>query len=426
MIRATAACVLALAAAGPATAQPQKSVDALRQWTEAVRKHQPGTPDAAAAQVASWSYAHRVKLNPAMERFFTMLRVEPVGRQTPQQQEILALVRQARNDAGIPAFIRRAAILHTDAAVFAADLPEPPDDAPAAPLVEAGAAARSMRLGHDASALLSADRYVLHLDGRVIGEMPANWHWGFARLLLDEILTTDRAFVADWYHAISAYMLANGRYGDLRKHMRRAAIALPDDPHVLFDSACVAEGLGLPFYQALVDDPGYRHSTGRLVAVPPADATAVDAEHLFRQTLAIDPSYLEARVRLARLLDRRGRHDEAASEVENVLEHSPAGAVGFYARIVAGRVALAQGRFEAALRHYRAASAIFPRAQSALLGASHASVMLGDVPQALAPLGRLGGEAAAFDADPWWDYQIGAGRDADALMASVWDRIPKS
>ena len=54
-----------------------------------------------------------------------------------------------------------------------------------------------------------------------------------------------------------------------------------------------------------------------------------------------------------------------------------------------------------------------------------AALMLADVPQTLAPLERLGADAAAFDTDPWWDYQLGAGRDVNALIPALWARISR-
>ena len=75
--------------------------------------------------------------------------------------------------------------------------------------------------------------------------------------------------------------------------------------------------------------------------------------------------------------------------------------------------------------HYRAALAIFPDAQSALVGASQAAVMATDVPAAMTLVQKLGESTARFDADPWWNYHLGAGRDVDDLMAALWARVPK-
>jgi len=42
----------------------------------------------------------------------------------------------------------------------------------------------------------------------------------------------------------------------------------------------------------------------------------------------------------------------------------------------------------------------------------------------VSPLGQLGGDHAKV-ADPWWDYQLGAGRDVNALLAALWARRAK-
>jgi len=103
----------------------------------------------------------------------------------------------------------------------------------------------------------------------------------------------------------------------------------------------------------------------------------------------------------------------------------PAGVTGYFAHIVAGRIASASSRYDEALRHYRDAAALFRLAQSALLGASHAALMLADVPQTLAPLQQLGDQGTANDSDPWWDYSLGAGRDAKELLTALWARATK-
>jgi tetratricopeptide (TPR) repeat protein len=131
-------------------------------------------------------------------------------------------------------------------------------------------------------------------------------------------------------------------------------------------------------------------------------------------------------VRLARLLERRALYDEAAAHVDQALAATPGDTVAYFGHIVAGRIALARGRAADALGQYRAALAIFPDAQSALLGASQAAVMNSEVAAALTLVQKLGDRTAAFDADPWWNYNLGAGRDVDALMAALWARLSKS
>jgi hypothetical protein len=36
---------------------------------------------------------------------------------------------------------------------------------------------------------------------------------------------------------------------------------------------------------------------------------------------------------------------------------------------------------------------------------------------------HLGAASAGFNADPWWQYHLAAGRDADALLRDVWSKV---
>ena len=97
----------------------------------------------------------------------------------------------------------------------------------------------------------------------------------------------------------------------------------------------------------------------------------------------------------------------------------------FYAHLVAGRVAQARGRFPESLEHYVSAVTLFPDAQSALIGASQAAVMAADIPKALSFVQRLSPRSEVFEADPWWIYQLGSGRDVNELMAALWAHVAK-
>jgi tetratricopeptide (TPR) repeat protein len=210
---------------------------------------------------------------------------------------------------------------------------------------------------------------------------------------------------------------------DATAHLQHAAGVLPDDARVLFDRGSHAETFGLPIYQAVRETASAKPNRF-IVRIPTEEKTNAEAEQLYRRALEIDAGYLEARVRLARLLDRRGQHDEAAAQVSRALESQPEGVAGFYALIVAGRVATARRRYDEALQHYSAALLIYPGAQSASLGASHAALMHADLSRTLAPIEHLA-ERSGFADDPWLDYQLGAGRDVNALMRGLWARVPK-
>jgi tetratricopeptide (TPR) repeat protein len=421
------AVLLAMPAAClPASALAQKqalaSTTALRQWAQAVTDHTPGEPDAAVGYVAALTYRARVDLNTSFSLFIAALQENFIVTRSDTDADVTAIAREIRGKTGTAAFLKRAAVLHTDALVFAGRFPRVRDDAPPPP----PSSDRERRPA--AIPLLYNELISLSRDGEVLGEARADWNLPFARSLLDVLLHADRghvpredlSFVSAWYHAVSAFLFANNNYADSTAHLQHAARVLPDDPHALFDRASYAETLGLPIYQVLLDPAGSGNRAYEAVGIPSGDKTNGEAERLYRRTIAVDPSYVEARVRLARLLERRGRHEEAAEQITRALDARPTGVPLFFAHLVAGRIASARGRYEDALRHYRAASAVDVNAQSALLGASHAALMLSDVPEALGPLQRLDPAPAAGDEDPWLDYERGAGRDVKALLEALW------
>ena len=128
-------------------------------------------------------------------------------------------------------------------------------------------------------------------------------------------------------------------------------------------------------------------------------------------------------MRLGRLLGVRKRHDEAASELAAAIAAKPTGALLFYAHLFAGRSAQALGKIAGAVEHYKAATLLFPGAQSAQLALSQAAVLESDVPAALESIQRLDKSQTARD--PWWSYHFGSGRDTDALLRDMWSQASR-
>lgn len=458
---ATTGLILALGVLGSAQTPYPKIKDAtltaLEHWAAAVDTHTPGRADGAVRTVARLSYAERDELNSGMALFLTAVmgwKSDTHGNKAAEA--ILALGKRYERN-----FVKRAAVLHADAAAYATLFPAPATVAarqsrtnPQQELhVGAGAAPEKLPFNKPIPPLLMADRVFLNKDGEVIGEVVSTWNWPFARSLLDLLSAESRTkafsdgkperatdpFVSAWYHATTAYMFASGLYGDATPHLHHASMVLPDDALALFDRACYAEILGLPMHQALVadEDVGGRARSNRdaptwrtpssapALRLPSEEQTNADAERLFRRALAADPALTEARARLARLLDLRGRHAEAATELQTALAANPSGALAYYAHLFAGRTAQAMGQADAAARHYQEASALFPNAQSALLASSQLALLGADVAATLAPVQRLGAGSAAFTADPWWQYHLGAGRDADELLKALWATVPR-
>jgi len=372
----------------------------------------------------------RADLNDGMELFLTALFGGRPGTLTVSERRLVELARQHSGEAN--RFVKRAAVLHSDAAITDRRAPRQPP--------------RSSRPhGDPPSPLFPQGQLIEDDDGEFKGQRDPNWNWSFARSLLD--LVTPRPaedpFVAEWYHATTAYMFRQYAYGEATPHLDHAAAVLPDEPRILFDLACLSEVKGLPISQAVLTDqdltalrfknPGARpmgngprlSTMASMAGIPPLEVANAEAEKLFRQTLKVDPSFVEARVRLARLLILRKRYAEADRELTAALVAIPDPVVAYYAHLFAGRADRALDRLDAAEGHYRAALALYPEAQSALLGASQVALLRADVPGALAPVHRLAEIIVGHDraTDPWWRYRIGHGRNVDALLTHVWSAI---
>jgi len=434
MSRVTAFFVLALvampvgapSAAGPVDITPA-TVAAVERWIAAVQHHVPGQGDAEVEMVSALTFDERRELNAGMEFFLHVLLGNQPPTKTPGAKLLASVAGAARQVAGATAFLKRAAVLHTDTA-FKREIDNITDVAP--PVRPSGL---------PYSPLLSQRSLIRNWDGEILGNTLADWNWTFARSLVALLAPkpSDDPFVGAWYHATSAFMFQRGSYGELLPHLESATALLPEDARILFDRACYAEIQGLPRIQVLLSDADVltmrttrsRSNTIttpahlRQFGIPPEDETNDEAERLFRRTLSVDPSFVEARVRLGRLLGVRKRHDEAASELATAIAAKPTGAVLFYAHLFAGRSAQALGKIADAAEHYKAADSLFPGAQSSGLARSQTAVLESDVAAALAAIQHIDKSSTARD--PWRWYHLAAGRDADALLREMWGQVSK-
>jgi hypothetical protein len=382
------------------------TVAAVQRWVAAIETHVPGQRDAAVLMVSTLTFDKRVELNAGMEFFLSFLQGEPMPIKTSEHKLLASMAATSRQVPGPNAFLKRAAVLHADAAVSREIAGVKDVATPVRPS------------GRPSPPLLSQRSLLLNRDGEVLGDTLSDWNWPFARSLVALIVPTpgDDPFVGTWYHATAAFMFQRGLYGEVVTHLQKATALLPDDARVLFDRACYAEGQGLPRTQVLLSD---RTPAGSVqLAIPREDQTNEEAERLFRRALRADPSFVEARVRLGRLLGVRKRHEEAASELATALAANPTGSVLFYAHLFAGRSAQALGKIADAAEHYKAATSLFPGAQSASLAWSQAALLESDVAAALEAIQRIDKSMTARD--PWRWYHFAAGRDADALLRDMW------
>ena len=438
--RAVACPVVLLLAIAPSTAQrpTASSVVALEEWVSAVQQHAPGRSDASTAWVRSLSLERRRTLGGALPTFLAVLTGKGAGTTSTEERRIAEIARDLAERPGANALIHRAALLHADCAMLGDRVP-----------IE-GPAWRSNRGAAPSprgpSPLVSGRPLLLEKDGEVVGREESNWNWTFARSLVDLVhpKPSSDPFVAAWYHATAAYMFAAGLGGEAAPHLAHARALLPDDARVLVDQAWLYEFNGLPRSQQLLSDadlialrmknqPGARVSSvprlseaASASGVLPAEITNAEAERLLRRALDVDPTLVEARVRLARLLDLRKRHAEALGELDRALAADLDPDLAYQAHLFAARAARALGHFDAARGHLREALARFPNAQSALIASSQLALVQADQAGALEWVRRLQTLPAnpALRVDPWWQYELGPGRQVKALLADLWSKTP--
>ena len=161
--------------------------------------------------------------------------------------------------------------------------------------------------------------------------------------MLDAVRAPRDPFVAQWFATIGAYLVDQRRYSDALAHFERARRVVPDDPRVLFAEARLHEALAAPLMQNFV----------RVTAVSQGVPTSgIDdqrtelrrAEGLLRRALALNPAFLEARLRLARVLIEQQKLDEGRSLAEQVAANATDRTMRYYALLFAGDALLSLGR----------------------------------------------------------------------------------
>jgi tetratricopeptide (TPR) repeat protein len=400
----------------------------LADWSAAVQQHVPGTVDSPLRFVWRLTPAERSVVASAAPALVQALSHAQNAPNAESRDRLVHLANDLAKTTTTTSFIDRAVMLHADAAMF-----DP--QGVQAPAMSGRSVSTVVGIGgahivrQEQAAIFATAR-----DGEMTGRAGADWNWPFARRLLaaDPIARSD-AFASKWYHATTSYLFINAYFGEADAHLRDAAAAPPDDPLVLFDRGCIAEALAGNLFQFVASDDralqmfnqpsAHKELVWRSVELPSTDALNARAEDLFQRALGAEPRLFEAEVRLSRLLDIEGRHAEALEHARLALEMRPPADVAFHAHLFAARSAVALGRLDDAQGHIDAALTLFPKAQSALLAASHVALLNSDAPTAFRLFGRLrdaGPEDRTALADPWILYCYGAGRLVEPLLSDLW------
>lgn len=376
--------LLTMAVAEAPEARRDASLETVTRWVALVEAHQPGEADESALKMAAFTPDERLRLIEAAGPFVGYLRkLSMAGAQAPgarpaPDSRYGSLGETTLRGGALAPWLRRAIILETDAAILAPEV-----------------TARAMSNARDARLpeALHAD------DGSAGARMLLNWHWEFARTLAgfrgDPL---DDTFERNWYHVTALYMLDEALLGELGPHLKAGVVAVGSDARMLFDLACLSDAYGSAKVQSVLATVprGFRPN------VPTLEAAEANAARQFAQVLALDPGFVEARVRLARLVEKRGDAAEALDLLDTAFTASMEPPLAYMAHLTAARANQRLARLDEARRHAETANRMFPRAQAPYVALSVIALAAGNNDGAVAAVAAL--RTLEDRDDPWWIY----------------------
>jgi tetratricopeptide (TPR) repeat protein len=255
------------------------------------------------------------------------------------------------------------------------------------------------------------------VDGAGLGRGYSAAHLEFARELIKQLDADAKAtFGVQWYAAVGAQLAARGDFADLWYHLQHAEAAVPESAELLLAAGSLRELFAGPLAQAT-----RRSST--MVVLGDRGQNLRRAEQYFSRALAKAPDFVEARLRRGRVHGEQNRHADAILDLQRARELTTDREQSYYIRMFLGREEELLGRHDEARRHFEAAAALFPRAQSPWLAIGRLLAHGGDFSGARQVLdqGLRTMPAEPFSEDPWWIYDLGPGRYAQTMLDKVYE-----
>jgi tetratricopeptide (TPR) repeat protein len=410
-----AALLASAVSAAPQGVSRDAAWQAFDVWTAAITSHTPGRNDEALTSFLKLSTSELEAAFPNMVwtlraarardghdvAFDDVMRPYAIAERRPDAARLEAASEQLRKS-DFATFLKRAAILHTDVAL----------------------------VSPDAHRTFSAGTGQHVSDGRRLGNEGRPWHWLLARAFLHLLPDPRDADVRLWYQTAANHLWSTRDFAELMPHMRRAQEIFPDDAELSFMNGLTHESNAAPHVQAAVMAQQFvaRTTPGaiqRVVStVGKENVEQALARDAFKRALDRDPSHVEARLRLGRMLALTGQPDAGIAELRTAVAAARAPQLVYMGQLFLGRTLEARGQFADARAAYEAAARAYPRAQAPRLALSQLALRTGDRAAADALL-QLLRTPSTDDDDPWWRYYYEREPLRDEWLKRLWTAFRK-
>jgi len=361
----------------------------VEEWRTAAVQHNPREPDSAAVMIGNCDQSD-LEL---VIKFVTKLASQPVStaRRTLARasiRRILQLTDQEVKRGDLNRILKQGALLHTDIALLGLETKRP----------------------------LNEPTIAIY-DGRV-AVLPRTLHLEFARRLIDSVSPSPSKdpMVRQWYIATTAHLQSRRLLAYARQNLENAMRILPSDDRILFYAGVLHETWASSLHQNILLPPGVRMTYGS------KESELKRAREFYQQSIKANQNSAETHLRLGRVLGLLGNHAQAVAELQQAAASVKDPQLSYYTSLYLGcELSLIFRRSEAREQYERAAM-LYPIAQSPLFALSQLANSSGDVEGAFLAIQRIF-ELPRTDSwkdDPWWTYDVSAVRDAEALLAQLY------
>jgi tetratricopeptide (TPR) repeat protein len=227
----------------------------------------------------------------------------------------------------------------------------------------------------------------------------------------------------DIYLGIIFALQHNHQFGTLLPHLERAREQFPKDADIRLALGTLNELRASAIMLREIDLPNNQNPSASWRREKRREYLDKAVDH-FRDALNIDNTLSEARVRLGRVLQERGKLPEARRELEAAVAASAPEVVHYFGSLFLGEVLEAQRDAAGAIARYQETVKRWPDCQSAHLALSRAFEMTGNrqaARGALQPLWRAEAERKCLD--PWWLYYDGQSWRTPGLVEDLRGRV---